>query len=291
MDPATILKLVLLLGIVLLVLAIGLRARPGDALHLLQRPGQGARALLVMFVLQPAFVLLLVWALDLRKGVGAALLAFTVAPVLPPWAKKGYAMGAPGDYVIALEVLSTVGSMIAIPLMIGVVSQVFGVQTALDPWSVELMLLVTMGLPLLVGMGIGRARPEAAPRLAYLADRAGSLVLALGALVLVVARWRAIVDVVGRGTILVSLVVIAFGLLAGHVLGGPGNGKRGALASATVSRHPGVALLLATAAMPEQGPAVIGAVLLYLAASLLVPIPYERWVRRGLPAVEPGAAG
>ncbi|HET8723064.1 MAG TPA: hypothetical protein VFM53_02590 [Anaeromyxobacteraceae bacterium] len=291
MDPATAVKLVLLAGIVLIVTAIGLRARPGDALQLLARPGQGVRALLVMFVLQPAFVLLLVWALDLTKGVGAALLAFAVAPVLPPWAKKGYAMGAPDDYVISLEVLSTVGSLVAVPVMIWIVDGVFGVRTALDPWAVEVMLLATIALPLAVGMGLGRARPAAAPRLAFLADRGGTWVLAAGGLVLLLARWREIVGVIGRGTLVVSVLVIAFGLLAGHVLGGPGNGKRGALASATVSRHPGVALLLGTAGLPEHAPAVFGAVLLYLVASLVVPIPYERWIKRGLPAGAPGAAG
>ena len=174
MDPATILKLVLVLGVVLLVLAIGLRARPEDSLLLLRRPDLGVRALAAMFVLQPAFVLLVVWLLDLREGVGAALLGFAVAPVLPPWAKKGYALGAASDYVIGLEVLATAASILVVPVMIWIVNGVFGVQTALDPWSVELMLLVTIGLPLAVGMGLGRFRPASAPRLAFLADRAGT---------------------------------------------------------------------------------------------------------------------
>lgn len=279
MDPATILKLVLVLGVVLLVLAIGLRARPDDSLLLLRRPALGVRALLAMFVLQPAFVLLLVWALDLREGVGAALLGFAVAPVLPPWAKKGYALGAESGYVIGLEVTATVASIVVVPLMIWIVNGVFGVRTALDPWAVELMLLVTIGLPLAVGMGVGRFRPASAPRLAFLADRAGSVVLLLGGLVLLVARGRDIIAVTGRGTIVVSVLIIGFGLLVGHVLGGPDAGKRGALASANVSRHPGVALLLGSSALPEHAPAVTGAVLLYLVASMVVPIPYERWLK------------
>ena len=199
MDPATILKLVLVLGVVLLVLAIGLRARPDDSLLLLRRPDLGARALATMFVLQPAFVLLVVWLLDLRKGVGAALLGFAVAPVLPPWAKKGYALGAASDYVIGLEVLATVASIFVVPVMVWIVNGVFGVHTARDPWSVELMLLVTIGLPLAVGMGLGRFRPASAPRLAFLADRAGTVLLLLGGVVLLVARWRDILAVTGRG--------------------------------------------------------------------------------------------
>ena len=290
MDPATILKLVLVLGVVLLVLAIGLRSRPDDSLLLLRRPELGARALAAMFVLQPAFVLLLVWSLDLQKGVGAALLGFAVAPVLPPWAKKGYALGAESGYVIGLEVMATAASILVVPVMIWIVNVVFGVHTARDPWSVELMLLVTIGLPLAVGMGVGRFRPASAPRLAFLADRAGSVLLLLGGVVLLVARGRDILAVTGRGTIVVSLVIIGFGLLVGHLLGGPDLAKRGALASANVSRHPGVALLLGSSALPEHVPAVTGAVLLYLIASMVVPIPYERWLKRSAAAASPQAA-
>jgi BASS family bile acid:Na+ symporter len=279
-EPATILKLVLLLGIVLLVVAIGLRARPDESVFVVRRPGLAARAFLTMFVLQPAFVLLVVWLLDLRKGVGAALLGFAVAPVLPPWAKKGYALGAASEYVIGLEVLATVASIFVVPVMIAVVNVVFGVRTAVDPWAVEIMLLATIGLPLAVGMGLGRFRPGSAARLAFLADRAGTWVLGLGGLVLLVARGRDVLAVTGRGTIVVSVAIIGFGLLAGHLIGGPDPARRGALASANVSRHPGVALLLGSAALPEHVPAVLGAVVLYLAASLLVPIPYERWLKK-----------
>jgi len=279
-DPATILKLVLVLGIVLLVVAIGLRARPNDTLVLVRRPELAVRALLAMFVLQPAFVLLLVWMLDLRKGVGAALLGFAVAPVLPPWAKKAYAMGGATDYVIGLEVLATIASVVVVPIMIVIVNVVFGVETAVAPWAVELMLLVTIALPLAVGMGAGKFRPATAPRLAFLADRAGTLLLLLGGVVLLVARGRDIVAVTGRGTIVVSMLIIGFGLLMGHLIGGPDPDKRGALASANVSRHPGVALLLGSSALPEHVPAVTGAVLLYLVASMVVPIPYERWLKR-----------
>ena len=291
MDPATILKLVLVLGVVLLVLAIGLRARPDDTLMLVRRPDLAGRALVAMFVLQPAFVLLIVWALDLQKGVGAALLGFAVAPVLPPWAKKGYALGASSDYVLGLEVLATAASLFVVPVMIWIVNGVFGVQTARDPWSVELMLLVTIGLPLAGGMGVRRIRVASAPRLAFLADRAGTALLVLGGVVLLVARWRNIWDVTGRGTIVVSVLIIVFGLLVGHLLGGPDPRRRGALASANVSRHPGVALLLASSALPEHVPAVTGAVLLYLIASMVVPIPYERWLKRTAAGGDPQAAG
>jgi len=82
---------------------------------------------------------------------------------------------------------------------------------------------------------------------------------------------------IGEGTVLLILVVIVFGLLFGELLGGPDRSIRGALASATVSRHPAIALLLASGAFPQQQATVIGTVLIYLLASILLPILLMRW--------------
>jgi len=103
------------------------------------------------------------------------------------------------------------------------------------------------------------------------------VVLLLGAVVLLIVHGRAILGVIGQGTLVVTLAVVAFGLLVGHLLGGPDPGNRGALASATVSRHPAIALLLASGAFPEHEATVIGTVLLYLLAALSLAVPYERW--------------
>ena len=277
MNPETILKLVLLLGVVLLVVAIGTRARLQEPLLLLRRPTLALRAMLAMYVALPAFVLALVWLLPLREGVGAVLLGFSVSPVLPPWAKKGAAVGGHADYVIGLQLLSTGLSLLVVPLMISIAYRLFGVVTVLQPLAMELVLLVTVAIPLALGIGLARFYPNAAPRLGALAERLGSFLILIGAIALLIAHGQKIVGVIGQGTVIVTIVVIAFGLLVGGLLGGPDPGNRRALASATVCRHPAIALLLASGAFPEQEATVIGTVLLYLLASLVLPIPYERW--------------
>lgn len=277
MNPATILKLVLLLGIVLLVAGIGIRARPEQTLLLLRRPALALRAMLAMYVLVPLFVLLLVRFVPLQAGVGAVLLGFAVSPVLPPWAKKGAAAGGKDDYAIGLQVLSSVVALLGIPLMIGIGYRMFGVTTTLEPMAVERVLLITVAVPLALGMGLTRFYPHAAPRLGALADRVGGVIVLLGTVVLVIAKGRAMLGVLGQGTLVVTVAVILFGMLVGHLLGGPDPGNRGALASASVLRHPATALMLASGAFPEREATVIGAVLLYLLTSLLITVPYERW--------------
>jgi BASS family bile acid:Na+ symporter len=233
--------------------------------------------MVAMYVALPAFVLMVARFVPLQEGVGAVLLGFAVAPVLPPWAKKAAAAGGQADYVIGLQLLSTGVAVLVIPLMIWIVYRVFGVTTVLDPLAVELVLLVTVVAPLALGMGLARLYPSAAPRLAALADRVGGVVLLLGAVVLLIVHGREILGVIGQATLLVSIAVVGFGLLVGHLLGGPDPGNRGALASATVHRHPAIALLLASGAFPEHEATVIGTVLLYMLASLLLAVPYERW--------------
>ena len=240
----------IVLGVVLMVLAIGLRTSPFDPLLVVRQPWLAARAMAAMFVVMPLLVLLLVRVLPLRPGVGAALLGLAVAPMLPPWAKKGIAVGGKGDYVLGLQILASLVAILVVPAMIWVARRVFEVDTPLDPWAIEKVLLVTVGVPLAAGIGLARAWPGAAPRMAALSDRIGLVILLLGVAALLFARWRAIVDVFGQGTLVVTLLVIASGLLVGHVLGGPDPGNRGALATATASRHPGVALVLASTACP-----------------------------------------
>jgi BASS family bile acid:Na+ symporter len=277
LDAELIVKLVLLLGIVLLVVAIGLRARLEDPLLLWHQPVLAARAMVAMYVAVPAFVLLLVWLLPLQTGVGAVLLGFAVSPVLPPWATKGTAVGGKADYVIGLQLLSTGVSLLVAPLMIWIGYRMFGVEAPFDPMAMAMVLLITVVVPLAIGMGITRFQPGAAPRLADIAGKVGGVLLGIGVVVLLIAQGKAIIGVLGQFTLFAIVLVVGFGLLAGHLLGGPDPGNRGALASASVLRHPAIALLLASAAFPEHEATVTGAVVLYLLSSLLLNIPYERW--------------
>jgi BASS family bile acid:Na+ symporter len=69
------------------------------------------------------------------------------------------------------------------------------------------------------------------------------------------------------------------GIAVGHWLGGPDDDDRSALALATATRHPGVALAVLHATMPaDKTPAVV--VILYLLVASLAAAPYVAWRRR-----------
>ena len=67
------------------------------------------------------------------------------------------------------------------------------------------------------------------------------------------------------------------GLAVGHFLGGPDEDDRTVLAFATVSRHPGVAIVIA--ALMDQPLAPIGVLLAVIVSEIAV-VPYQLWRKR-----------
>jgi BASS family bile acid:Na+ symporter len=110
-----------------------------------------------------------------------------------------------------------------------------------------------------------------------------ALLIAVALIPVLVAEWRAILSLIGNGTVLALAALVAVGLTAGHLLAGSDPGERTVLALASGTRHPGVAVALAHANFPDDK-LVLPAVLLYLVVCTLVSIPYVQWTRRGRPS-------
>jgi len=94
----------------------------------------------------------------------------------------------------------------------------------------------------------------------------------------IVSLWPAISTLAGDGALLAMALTSAAGLAAGHLLGGPGLGDRGALAQTAVTRHPGIAILIANAAGGDKR--VTAAVIAFMLVGLVVAIPYQVWLSR-----------
>jgi BASS family bile acid:Na+ symporter len=141
------------------------------------------------------------------------------------------------------------------------------------------VVMVTIGGPLVVGILVKRFAPEFAARWRGPVGTAAMVTLVVGVLGLVVLAWQGILAAVGNGTLVAIALMTAFGLAVGHFLGGPDADNRNALALATASRHPGVAMGLAAMTDPVSTQAVLGAVLLYLLAGGIFSLPYKRWAK------------
>jgi BASS family bile acid:Na+ symporter len=279
LDPIAVIKLILVAGIGLTVLSIGLRARPADTLLLLRNRRLGLRAMVSMFVLTPVFVIGLAAAVHLGPADRAALIALSISPMPPILPRRQAVVGGGGDYAVGLCVLAALVSIVIAPIFVWLLGRVFGVTTVFDPAALLRVLAITVGAPLAAGIVIARLWPRAAAA-STLVTRAALVLLVASVAVVLFNEAPAIAGRVGNGILLVTAAIVLFGLLVGHLLGGPDPGNRGALALATSARHPGVAISLATATFPLDREAITATVLLFFLSSVVLTLPYILWRRR-----------
>jgi BASS family bile acid:Na+ symporter len=281
-DPATIVKLLIIGGIVLNVISIGVRARPGDALHLVRHPRLAARAMLAMFVLVPAFALFIAYVFGLPRPVTAVLLALSVAPMPPLLSNKEVKAGGDPEYAIGLQVMASVVSLAAVPLMLLIAGWVFHRDLDLDITAAAKVLFITVDAPLAAGMALGYFLPGLRAPVGKWASRIGWISLGLGALALVAARWSDIAGRLGGGTLIFTILIIGFALFVGHKLGGPDEGNRSALAITCAARHPGVAITVASGLFPADSAAILGMAGLFWLTSFAMAIPYLKWRKQSV---------
>lgn len=279
MSLATLVPLALSLSIALVVLALGLRADFHDAFYLVLRPGLLFRSLLAMYVVMPAVAAGLVAALPLDPAVEVALVALALSPVPPVLPAKQEKAGGEPSYVLGLLLAATIGTVFVVPSGIFLLGHFFEPTHAVPLDAVAPVVVITVILPLMLGMVVRRSDPAFAARMAPRIAPAATVLLVAALTPLLFAHFDTIVRVVGNGTLLVLAVFTGTGLLVGHVLGGPDPGHRTALALATGTRHPGVALAIASATFPNVT-AVAAVVLWHLVIAAAVTLPYTKRRRR-----------
>jgi BASS family bile acid:Na+ symporter len=144
--------------------------------------------------------------------------------------------------------------------------------------SIARYVLLTVLLPLAVGMTIRRFLPALAQRASGPANAIGMVLLLVALVPILIAVGPRIVPLMGDGTLVASALVAIAALIGGHLLGGPDPRNRAALAMASAMRHPGIAMMIAGANIPDRR--VQAAILGFLLAGIVAAAPYQMWCRR-----------
>jgi BASS family bile acid:Na+ symporter len=281
LTPSTI-KLLAVSSVFLLVVSIGLQARFGSVFRVFSDAQDRQKilgALGAMFLAVP-----LVAYLAVRMGVpgptaGAVILALSIAPIAPILPRKQLKFGGDTDWVTAFQVTGTLLSLVLAPVYLGLLSRAFGLEMDAPMSSMMTILGMTVFVPLLIGMGLRQASPELASRLVRPLGLAGTVILAGVALLILVGMWPALVAAASTLALPVYLVVAISGVILGHLFVRGDVSDKVPSAQAAVSRHPGVALTLAGAALGGTQPELLANVLLFVLVAAVVLAAYQFMVR------------
>jgi BASS family bile acid:Na+ symporter len=224
-------------------------------------------------------VILLVSRLELRPAVEVALAALAVSPVPPFLPGKQLKLASRQQYIYGLLVASAILSVVLVPLTTAICAAFVAQGAPVQPWTILRIMVLTVLLPLGLGVLVRRSVRSPLDHPAEIASRIGGALLIVALIPLVVVEFSGIRSLIGDGTLIAIVAFTMLGLVIGHVLGGPDAQNRTVLALATASRHPAVALAVASSLFPQQKLAP-AAVLLSLIVGLIAAMPYTQWRKR-----------
>jgi BASS family bile acid:Na+ symporter len=229
-------------------------------------------------VVVPLAAVLLVFVFPLTPIARLGVLLMAVSPVPPMVPGKELKVSGEKAYAYGVYTALILLAVIIVPATVAVLGRFYGVRVSLPPWLVARSVVLTVVLPLAVGLAVHRLAPGFAGRALPVVRALATVLLLLAAAPLFVVAWPGIVALAGNGALLAMALTSASGLAAGHLLGGPDRSGRAALAIAASMRHPGIALTIAKANNADKS--VVAAILAMLIMGATVASLYQLWVKR-----------
>lgn len=279
--------LVLKLSVLAIVFSLGLKATPRDVIHLLGRPGLLLRSILAMNVVMVVFAVLVCLVFPMALPVKIALVSLALSPVPPILPNSQTKAGGSVAYSISLLVIASLVSLVLIPLALALCGPIFGKQYNVSMGKLIFIIVLSIIGPLCLGLLLRAVLPKVAERIAKPFGMLAFVLMVLSALPIAYGTGIVLWQLVGNGVVIFLLLFSIFGLAVGHFLGGPDEGDRSVLALATATRHPAIALSIATINFPEEK-AVLAVLLWHLVFAIIVTMPYVRWHKRALQAIAGG---
>lgn len=265
---ASVLEIATIVFAVASMMSVGFSYTFRQLIAPLRSPRSVLIALFANLVAVPLLALVVVRVLDLAPPLAIGLLLVATATGAPFVIRLTHI--ARGDVRLAagLLVLLLAVSMVYMPIVVPLIAP----EAAVSPVAIAMPLVLTMLLPLAVGLLVDWWNEGLADRLQPLMTRLSSL--SLGVLVLATfwLHLPAIVSVFGTGAIFGALIVIAGAFAIGYLLPGPDLRKRKVLGLGTAQRGIAAAMVVATQAFDDPNIAVMVVVTMVVSMALLFPL-------------------
>jgi uncharacterized membrane protein YidH (DUF202 family) len=267
--------------IFLLMLTLGVETPEGGIVSLWKQPGLLGRALLAALVLFPlgtgliGYVFLKGLPAAVPIGLGLAVLA--AAPGAPLLTQRASMAGGNTAIATSLQVTLATLAVVTTPLTLLIFTAIFAeVKASADFLIIAKQVLTVQFLPLGLGLLIRSLGGESAANIGELLKTVANTLFIVLLVFLLGFSLVTIPTVPWRGLAVIPPVVI-FGLICGHLLGGPELETRSSIATGTIARNAGLALFLVAANGAGQA---IPTIIAYMVVGSLTALPYNIWIKR-----------
>ncbi len=267
------------------MLAMGLSLTVAQIIQPLKNTRLVILALVANFILVPALVIAITALIPVSEGqrIGLILLATAAgAPFLPKLAQA-----AKGDmaFSVGLMVLLMVVTVIYLPIVLPLLLS--GVEV--NPLDIAKSLIVTMLVPLAIGLFIKARYEETAAHLQPTFAQASNTSLMLMMGILLVLNVSNILSTIGTGVLIAGAIFIVVSFVIGYLLGGPGGDTKAVLGLGTGQRNIAAALVVAGQNFTDPDVLITLIVIALLGLFILMPLGGElgkRKVAKSEPAIQ-----
>jgi len=253
MGPITataVIDFVTVVFVLATMLSMGLALTTDEILISLGQRWLMAKSLLVNLVLVPLLAFAFALAVPMETGHVVGLLLIAMAPGAPFGPKLAEISNSDVAFASGLMAVLGVVSVATIPITVALLMPG---DVSADPLGIARIVVVTQLIPLVGGLGVKARFQSVATRLHPPIQRLSTVLLVLLIILLTLVYAGEMRQLVGTGTLFISVAVVGAALLLGYALGGPGKGTREVLATTTAARNVAIALLIATTSFRDPG--------------------------------------
>jgi BASS family bile acid:Na+ symporter len=258
------LKFIIPITIALVTFTQGLGISPTEVLKFFkERPGLMLRSFVACLVFVPAAAVAIILILKPSPAVAVGLAILVSCPPAPLMLQTATKLGkGSGAYMASIHLSFAALAFLTVPAVLYVISQPLGFHAYVDLRN----LLWTLGRTILLPVGIGLILRGVAPDFSEKIIPIVSRVTSIGMLITVVAALMVLVPTIIRLDAYSYLVIACVSITAlaiGHLLGPPDPHEKTVLAVETGTRHPVLALGIASMnftperALPVMGPCIL----------------------------------
>ncbi|NLF05099.1 MAG: hypothetical protein GX593_08905 [Actinomycetales bacterium] len=273
-----LLVITLAVSIALTVFAYGLNASTDALTHLVRHPQLLLASLLSMFVVMPVLALFAILVVDAPVATKIAVVTLALSPVPTLVAKNQLFTGTRAEFAVSLTIFSSAAAVVLTPLMSALVGAILDEPLYVKPGALALRVLGFIVLPLALGIALRRVRPETAERVRGPALRVAQVGLAIAVVVLVVVTWDEILAAAAPSTLALIVAFVVAGILVAHAALHGRPDEAHVLATVNFSRHPAIAIGIASTTHPTMEFAAV--ILLYVVIAALAAAVYRAVVLR-----------
>jgi len=249
------------------MMAMGLSLTTAQIIQPLKNGRLVGLALVANFVVVPALAYGITAVIPVTEGARIALILLSTAAGAPFLPKLAQAAKGDMAFAVGLMVLLMVVTVVYLPIVLPLLLS--GVEV--NPMDIAKSLIVTMLLPLGIGLFIKARYEESAAHLQPMFAQASNTSLMLMMGILLMLNVRNILSTIGTGILIAGVIFIIASFIVGYLLGGPGSDTKAVLGLGTGQRN--IAAAMVVAGQNFNDPDVLITIIVLAIAGLFILMP------------------